>query len=748
VSGASTAPTIVADTTENATASTGLSLLAGVNHPWVRASLAAGVGGLLSILFSLSYAALIFSGHRLSPWLAYGTAATFISGAVGGAIIAARSSLPFAIGAPDGPTCAVIAALVTTLARHFTGPENVLPATLVALAMSAALSGLLLCALGLARAGRAIRFVPFPVIGGFHGASGPLMLLGALKILSGRQLSFDTLDELVITQHLENIVAGVAVAAFLLGGRRFWPSPLALPAQLVASIAIFDLVLLLAGIPVGEAQAEGWMFDVPSGVTIAPTWTLDFSQFPWASLPQLAADFIAVLFVGTISVLLNLTGIELSTRHDADLDHELRTVGAANLVCAALGGCTTCITSTRTNLNYRLSRGGRLAGLMISGFSAVLLFVNPNFLAFMPKAVLAGLLITIGADAMKRWFVDAARQLAWSEYLALVAIVAIIVGWGFVPGVLIGLVFGCASFAISAGRVNVVKFAFDGSEYRSSHDRGARELALLAAHGGELQGLTLQSYLFFGSASRLYDRVKALLAGTPGCRFLLFDFRLVAGMDSSATHSFGQIKRAADAAGAQVVLVHLPPALAGAFIGLRLLTDDILVFPELDHALEHCENEIISAHAPEGDEARSLHDWLREALRSAPLADTLARECTRLEFAAGEVIAAQGGPAASMHFVVEGRVGVMVDMGDGRSVRVRSLGRHTTIGEMGLITGFPRSATVKAETRSVAYELSAGTFERLKAEHPMLAQALLTYVIGVMSERLSFASRSIGVLRR
>jgi SulP family sulfate permease len=465
-------------------------------------------------------------------------------------------------------------------------------------------------------------------------------------------------------------------------------------------------------------------------------------------MPTLAADFMAVLFVGTVSVLLNLTGVELSTHHEADLDHELRAVGAANLVCAALGGYTTCITSTRTNLNYLLSRGGRLAGLMISAISGVLLFVNPDFLAYMPKAVLAGLLITIGADSVKRWLIDAFRQLALSEYLSLVAIVVIIVGWGFVPGVSIGLIFGCLTFAVSAGRVNVVKFAFDGSEYRSSLDRGPRELALLATHGHALQGLSLQSYLFFGSANRLYERVKALLAATPQCRFLLFDCRLVTGMDSSATHSFAQIKRATDALGARLVLVHLPPSLVSAFAGLRPLKDDILLFPELDRALEHCENEVISAHTGEGGEVRSLRDWLREALGSAPLADKLAAECKRLEFAEGAVIAEQGAPADSMHFVVEGRVGIIVDMGNGRSVRVRSLGRHTTIGEMGLITGHPRSATVRAETPSVAYELPAATFERLKAEHPVLAQALLMYVIGVMAERLSFASRLIGVLQR
>jgi len=101
-----------------------------------------------------------------------------------------------------------------------------------------------------------------------------------------------------------------------------------------------------------------------------------------------------------------------------------------------------------------------------------------------------------------------------------------------------------------------------------------------------------------------------------------------------------------------------------------------------------------------------------------------------------------------MHFILEGRVGIIVNLESGRSVRVRSLGRHTTVGEMGLITGRPRSATVQADIASVACELRTDAFERLKTERPPLAQALFTFVIGVMAERLSFASKVIGVLQR
>jgi sulfate permease, SulP family len=722
----------------------------GLKTPLAHTAVASVVVGVFSILFYVSYAALIFSGP-LAPWLAYGLTATFITGAIGGAVTSWRSSLSFAIGGPDGSTCAVIAALVGTLAVRLRSnglDDGLLTATLVVLALSAALTGLLLCGLGLARLGRAIRFVPYPVIGGFLGASGCLMLAGVFRILTGYPLSVANIAHVVDVGAAEKLGAGTAVAAFLILGRQYWKSPLAMPAQLLASIIGFYLVLLLLRMPVADLQARGWMFTMPSARAFAPPWTLTFARVPWSALPELGADFIAVMFVGTISILLNITSIEMSTKREAVLDRELKLQGIANLLCAALGGYVSCLTSTRSRLNFLLGKDNRVSGLMIAAMSAAAVFVNPVFLGYMPKCVLGGLLVTIGYDAAKRWLVSSARQLERLEYLSLLAIALIIVWWGFLPGVSIGVIFGCATFALSAGRINVVKLAFDGSEYRSSLDRGPRELALLAAHGRELQGLRLQSYLFFGSANRLYEHVKLLLAERPECRFLLFDFRLVTGLDSSAVHSFTQIKQAAEALGARLVLVHLTPSIEKAFGDNQVIGKNVPVFADIDRALEFCENAIIAAHNDGDSGSRSLRDWLAEALGSAAFADTLASNCRRFEFAPGDVIAQQGGPSDSMHFIIDGRVGIIVNLEDGSSIRVRSLGQHTTIGEMGLLTGRPRSATVQAEVASVAYELRADAFERLKVEHPSLVQALLTYVIALMAERLSFASRVIGVLQR
>ena len=437
-----------------------------MNNQVVHSVVSGLVVGLFSILFYLSYAALIFAGP-LAPWLAYGMAATFITGAIGGTLMALRSSLPFGIGGPDGSTSAVTAALVATLAAQMIAhgqQDQLLTATLVVLALSAALTGLLLGVLGMAHAGRAIRFVPYPVIGGFLGGSGLLTLMGAVQVLTGVRPNLASLPNLGDGASMMRLLAGLAVAIFLLAGRRYLKSPLAVPGQLLACILGFHLVLLVLGVPLEAAQQAGWTFAAPAVAPFVPPWTLDLPQFPWSALPTLAADLLAVMFVGTVSVLLNITSVELKTKQEADLDRELKVLGAANLLSAAMGGYVASLTSTRTNMNFALGRGARVPGLVVAGLSAAALFVQPEYIGVMPKCVLGGLLLTLGYDMVVRWLIAGARQLARLEYASLLAIAAIIVGWGFLPGVAIGVIFGCATFALSAGRVSAIKFAFDGSE--------------------------------------------------------------------------------------------------------------------------------------------------------------------------------------------------------------------------------------------------------------------------------------------
>jgi SulP family sulfate permease len=222
---------------------------------------------------------------------------------------------------------------------------------------------------------------------------------------------------------------------------------------------------------------------------------------------------------------------------------------------------------------------------------------------------------------------------------------------------------------------------------------------------------------------------------------------MVTGVDSSATHSFTQIKRAATAHGARIILANLSNELEKAFRANRFVNENVLIFANLDEALEACEASLIASAQSARAEAKSLHDWLTEATGSTAHADCLVKQCVRIEVAAGDIIARQGDVADALHFILDGRVNILVESGDNQS-RVRSLGAHTTVGEMGLISRRPRSATIRAETPSVLYALSFDDYERIKAESPAAGLALLSYIIAVMSERLSFANRVNGVLQR
>jgi SulP family sulfate permease len=711
---------------------------------------AAAVCSVLSIAFCVSYAALIFSGP-ISRWLSYGIAVTFLSAAIAGAIVTWRSSMPFTIAGPDSSTSAVVAALLATMAQRLlaAGEVDLLAPTLIVMALATGFTGILLSGLGVLRAGRAIRFVPFPVIGGFMAATGWLMFIGAIGVVAGQKPSFGNIGAFADATIVAKLAAAFAVAAALEILTFRLPSPFILPGVLLIAVVAAHVGFAVDGVPIAEAQSSGWLFQPESAAPLTIPWHAHaLADFPWRTMSWLVGDLLAVMFVTVISLLLNTTGVEIATRREADIDGELKALGLANLATAALGGYVSCLSLSRTSLNFNLGAQSRLSGLTVAAVSALILVVDPGFLGFVPRFAVGGVLLIAGVRLLRRWIFQSARQLSKLEYLSLLAVVLIIVQWGFIAGVLIGVVIGCATFAVSASRVNAVKFSFDGSEYRSRLDRSGEELTILAQHGRELQGMALQSYLFFGSANRLYQHVKTLLQQRAHCRFLLFDFRLVTGLDSSATHSFSQIKQVAGESGARLVLVNLTPELQRAFQAIRFLSADVLVAPDLDRALESCEEAIITAYRAEGAELDSLRGWLTKALGSADNADALAALCRRFEVAPGDIVARQGEPSNSMHFILDGRVGVVVDLGGGHSVRVRSLGRHTTIGEMGLISGRPRSATIQAETASVLYELSAEHFAALKREQPALGQALLSYVIAVMAERLNFASRVIGVLQR
>jgi ATP-binding cassette subfamily B protein len=121
--------------------------------------------------------------------------------------------------------------------------------------------------------------------------------------------------------------------------------------------------------------------------------------------------------------------------------------------------------------------------------------------------------------------------------------------------------------------------------------------------------------------------------------------------------------------------------------------------------------------------ARALGDFLRvhshfAALDGGALAQ-LTAALTERRLAEGEVALAQGDPADAMYIVQSGRLGVWVD---GR--RVRTLHAGDPFGELALVQGSARTATVRVEEPVVLLRLEAADFHALLAAHPAFARRI------------------------
>ncbi len=100
-----------------------------------------------------------------------------------------------------------------------------------------------------------------------------------------------------------------------------------------------------------------------------------------------------------------------------------------------------------------------------------------------------------------------------------------------------------------------------------------------------------------------------------------------------------------------------------------------------------------------------------------------------VELAGGQTTIEQGEPGDSMYVSVCGRLRAYLRDDLGRQRMVREMSRGQIIGEMSLITGEPRLASVVAIRESVLVWLSKDAFDSLIAHHPGISAALTRQLI-------------------
>lgn len=743
-------------------------------------SLVAGiVAGVITVVIEASLGALIFSGD-LSPLVSSGIGLALFGTVVVGIIGALTSSMLGTVVVSQDSPAAILAPMATALAAGVAASgssEQAFATVAVAIALTSFLTGLIFLVLGVFRLGGLVRYVPYPVLGGFLAGTGWLLFQGGLGVMVDAPLSLSTLPVLLQSDVWLRWVPGLALAVLLVVILRRYSHFLIIPTILLAGIGVFYAVLWLTGTSVAEAGAQGWLLGpFPQGGLWRPLGPAVLRHVEWAALFRQVGTMGTVAIVSVVSLLLNASGLELAMEQDVNLDRELWSTGLANLAAGLGGGPVGYASVSLSVLGHRLGARSRLVGLGSSALCAVTLFFGAQVLSFFPKPLLGGLLLFLGLSFLVEWLYDAWFKIAWPEYLIIVLILAAIIFFGILPGVGLGIVLAVILFVVNYSRMTIVRHALSGVNRQSRVDRPRLYRQLLREKGDWIYILELQGFIFFGTANRLLERVRERVndAQLAAPRFVVLDFRRVRGLDASAVLSFQRIRQLAESKNFTLLFTQLSPSIERQLEDVLRCDEEPVcrAFSDLDHGLEWCEDQLIAVFRevgigavprtvkeqlerflPESERFSSLRAFLAESgdEEAAPASPnisvkTLASYLERVERAEGQYLLRQGQVPEGLYFIERGGATAQLDLAEGGSTRLRRMGPGTVVGEIGLYTGLEATASVVVDQPSIVYYLSADRLRRMEREDPALAAALHKFIAQLLGDRLAGATDTIEAL--
>ena len=716
-------------------------------------SLIAGlVNGIIFVVSAMALGALIFTGE-LSSYLPQGIGILLFGSLIFALFSAVTASYPIIISAPQDIPIAILALMATTIVAtsgSSWSAQEQYEFIFVTIGLTSVLVGLFFYILGKFKLGKLVRFIPFPVVGGFLAGTGWLIVQFSFSMMTDVDPTINNLSAFFTSDMLIRWVPGAIFAIVLLILHRYISHYLLMPTVLTIGIGLFYIVSFFNGVSVSELESGGYLLGpfpeegLFTGLPLKYLSGFDWNLF-WVTLPAIGT----MMVLSTISVLFNYSGLELIIKQDVDLDRELKMTGFSNIL-AGLGGTPPgYLTLSETSMAYNIGARSRLSSIVVVLLCAFTLFFGADVLSIFPKVILGGLLLNLGLSFLEEWLYDTWEKLSRNDYFVIVLILVVIAAVGFLEGIVIGLLMSIVLFVLSYSKVEVVKHELTGTTFHSNVERSEYLKRIIADHGEQISILPLQGFIFFGTANRLLDRVNERVEkeGSSHLKYLIFDFRQVTGLDSSTINSFIKLRIMAKNHGFRVVFCNLNQDMTNQLRAGGLLPEEggvFVKFDDLDHGLEWCEDALIEQY-------KKLDKELSDSEKADSFKDQfpgIAEFFEEKKVAGDTAIIEQGKDPGGIYFIDSGRITVRLDIGTGEGIRLKSLGAGTVVGEVSLYLGSKASASVLTETDCVIYFLSKDNFQKLNLESPGKAAELHTYIVKLLSDRLAKSNATIQALMR
>ena len=391
---------------------------------WLPNIVSGLVVGVVALPLAMAFA--IASGARPEQGLYTAIVAGLLVSAFGG------SRLQIA-----GPTGAFIVILSGITAKY--GIDGLQIATLMA--------GVMLLALGMARMGTIIKFIPDPVIVGFTAGIAVIIWVGQLRYFFGLPaVAGDHFHEklLLLLQalpHLHPATTALATASLALvvfsariPGLTRIPGPLAALVAATAAQAFFAFD--------GVATIGSAFGGIPQGLPMPELPDISFKR-----VLELIGPAFTIAMLGAIESLLSAVVADgmTGTRHDSN--QELVGQGIANMIAPIFGGFAATGAIARTATNIRNGGTGPISGIVHSLTLVLVLLVLAPLAASVPLAALAAILFVVAwnmADA--RHFAQMARRAPRADVAILLVTFGLTVFADLVVAVNIGVILATLHF--------------------------------------------------------------------------------------------------------------------------------------------------------------------------------------------------------------------------------------------------------------------------------------------------------------
>ena len=455
-----------------------------------------------------------------------------------------------------------VAALMTASAlSSFAAPGS--PEYIGAALVLAALSGLILIAMGVLRLGFLVNFLSHPVISGFVTASGILIAISQLKHLFGVEASGHNVVELLRALlgqwqqvNVITLLIGLGVWAYLWVCRKRlngWLTKLGMPASWAGLMvkaapisAVVVTTLLAWGFQLEQRGVDVVGF-VPSGLPAMTLPSLD--QSLWLGLLPAALLISLVGFVESVSVAQTLAA---KRRQRIDPNQELIALGMANLGAGVSGGSPVSGGFSRSVVNFEAGAATPLAGAFTALGIVLATLLLTDLLAFLPTATLAATIIVAVGTLIDLPAVKRTWQYSSSDGVAMVATLLLTLLHSVEVGIISGVVL---SLGLHLYRTSQPHSAVVGRVPGTEHFRNVKRHQVETDE--HVAMLRIDESLYFANARYLEDTVMALAARSPSIKHIVLTCQAVNVIDASALESLEAINGRLKDAGAMLHLAEV-----------------------------------------------------------------------------------------------------------------------------------------------------------------------------------------------